>query len=600
MMADQPPHDFFRLACDLGLLAAGTSQELSEQCVRRSITPAQLVLQHGWLSPVQVDVVQTLLRPDQVAPGYEVLSLVGQGGMGVVYRARQKALNRLVALKTVLLSQMSAPTALARFEQEAMTVARLRHPNIVTAYDLGRHEGRLYFVMELVEGQDLERYLATRQFDQAAAWGLARQVAAGLAHAASQGIVHRDIKPANLLLVEPPAGFPLPPGLPLVKITDFGLALLARELESDRRLTVTNMAVGSPHYMAPEQLTGERVDHRADIYALGCTVFHMLTGQPPFEGSLAQIVAQKMGGEPPRLGGEFSRSTVELVSAMLQPDPARRVGSYDELFQRIDRLLPLIGPAMAGQETIVLDVADTAARAARAAERPMAGGRLRTLAKPLLAAAAVLLILVAGWSYLREPGAPEPWMLPTGPSRYLFDGQSLGYWTIVSGAWSTSEDHDRATVIAGAQGTIRRELVSADSSDGKPLEHLRLSLLAHLNRATAVELQFGIELSEGLDPPCLAVRLTDRQAVLVRRASAVAAPEALAGPLPLDDAPGRYRELRLDRQGAYWYAYVDDKLLGTSRVSSRRQLAEFRLVVEGGPAWFSDLELQELVSAPLR
>src|SRR5262249_28528733 len=147
----------------------------------------------------------------------------------------------------------------------------------------GRHEGRLYFAMELVEGEDVEQRVEQRgPLDEATAWGLARQAASGLAHAAGFGIVHRDVKPANLLLVEPPAGFPLPHGLPLVKIADFGLAFLAEEAETRTRLTATNATVGSPHYMPPEQLEGASVDVRADIYALGATVYHMLAGQPPF------------------------------------------------------------------------------------------------------------------------------------------------------------------------------------------------------------------------------------------------------------------------------------------------------------------------------
>ncbi len=165
----------------------------------------------GMLDPVQVDIVETLLSPEDVVPGYQILDLIAQGGMGVVYRARQKSLDRIVAIKTILVSQMHDQSSFARFEQEAVAVARLRHPNIVAAYDFGRHQGRLFFVMELVEGEDVQRTIENEgPLTENVAWRLLRQAAAGLSHAASAGIIHRDIKPANLLLVEPPAGFELP------------------------------------------------------------------------------------------------------------------------------------------------------------------------------------------------------------------------------------------------------------------------------------------------------------------------------------------------------------------------------------------------------
>src|SRR5262245_37213355 len=184
------------------------------------------------------DGAESLLKPGDVIPGYEILDVLGRGGMGVVYRARQTALDRLVAVKTVLLSHLTRADAIARFEKEARTVARFRHPNIVTAFDFGRHEGRLFFVMELLEGQTLEEHIArSGRVEEAVAWGLVRQVASALAHAARTGIVHRDVKPANLFLVEPPAGSTLPGGLPMVKVTDFGLVLLAADAAAAARLT---------------------------------------------------------------------------------------------------------------------------------------------------------------------------------------------------------------------------------------------------------------------------------------------------------------------------------------------------------------------------
>ena len=169
--------------------------------------------------------------------------------------------------------------------KKAQALARLTHPHIVAAYDFGRHEGRLYFAMELVIGEDADKLIRRKgALDEWAVWGMVRQAAAGLAHAAHHGIVHRDIKPANLLLVDPPMGFPLPAGLPMVKIADFGLAQLAASTDERTRLTSVGDAVGSPNYMSPEQMLGGPVDLRTDIFSLGASAFHMLTGKPPQAG----------------------------------------------------------------------------------------------------------------------------------------------------------------------------------------------------------------------------------------------------------------------------------------------------------------------------
>ncbi len=195
-------------------------------------TAADFVLNSGALSATQVDAAKTLCNPEDVIPGYRIESLLGQGGMGVVYRAEQLNLRRQVAIKTILVSRMGDQNALHRFEREAQTIGQLRHPNIITAFDFGRHGGRFYLALELVDGEDLSvRIKKNGPFDEATSPGLIRQAAAGLAHAATNHVVHRDIKPANLILVDPPEGYPLPSGMPMVKIADFGLALLQSDVD---------------------------------------------------------------------------------------------------------------------------------------------------------------------------------------------------------------------------------------------------------------------------------------------------------------------------------------------------------------------------------
>ena len=339
----QAADEFLSLVRRLSLLDDEVLGRLEAERLATGTPAAQLVVQQGLLTPVEIDIVETLLHPDEIVPVFRILDLIAQGGMGVVFRAQQKSLERIVAIKTILVSQMHDQTSLARFQQEALAVARLRHPNIVAAYDLGRHQGRLYFVMELIEGEDFERAIAAcGPFPESVAWRLLRQAAAGLSHAAAAGIIHRDIKPANLLLVDPPAGFELPGGLKMVKITDFGLAFLTRAEDVKTRLTQANTAIGSPHYLAPEQLDGGWFDHRVDIYSLGATAYHMLTGEAPFRAqNLAQIIARKLASESLDLRAECpaaSPASAELVRRMTRRNPKQRIGDYSELIAAIDAL----------------------------------------------------------------------------------------------------------------------------------------------------------------------------------------------------------------------------------------------------------------------
>ncbi len=348
---------FIDIVANLNLLGHEAADGLLREAATRDESPFAVALKGGMLDPVQVDIIETLLRPTETVPGYEILDLIGRGGMGIVYRARQQNLDRIVALKTVLVERMDDPKMVSRFEREAKMVARLRHPNIVAAHDFGRHAGRLYFVMGLVEGPNLQVVIARRnQLDELSALRLAQQVASGLAHAEQLGIVHRDIKPANLLLSRPPAGHLPSTGLPMVKIADFGLAFLATEQETRHCITAENTAIGSPHYMAPEQLDHGTIDHRADIYSLGATMFHMLTGRPPFDGeTLPQTLSMKLSSETPELRDvrpDILAGTASLVTSMLQRDPGQRVQNYESLLAQIDALTHSV---RIGQASYVID-----------------------------------------------------------------------------------------------------------------------------------------------------------------------------------------------------------------------------------------------------
>jgi len=219
---------------------------------------------------------------------YRILGELGRGAMGVVYRAADPLLNRTVAIKTISMATDPQERAEyeARFYQEAKAAGGLSHPNVVTIYDIGHAGDLVYMAMELIEGEELRDLMDAGRLDAAAALDIAAQVTDGLAFAHSRGVIHRDIKPANIMVVRGGA----------VKIMDFGIA---RMRASDVK-TQTGLLLGSPKYMAPEQLLGHRADHRCDLFSVGVVLYEMLTGVPPFAGNdLTQLMYQIVHSTPP-------------------------------------------------------------------------------------------------------------------------------------------------------------------------------------------------------------------------------------------------------------------------------------------------------------
>src|SRR5262245_34217392 len=205
-------------------------------------------------------------------PQLDIMELIGQGGMGAVYKARQPALDRFVALKILPPELGEDPAFAERFAREARALARLSHPHVVSVYDSGRAGGLYYFLMEYVDGVSLRELLRTGQLSPARALQIVPQICEALQYAHEEGVVHRDIKPENILL----------DGKGRVKIADFGLAKLVRAAGPAPALTAPEQVMGTPHYMAPEQRAmPQQVDHRADIYSLGVVFYELLTGELP-------------------------------------------------------------------------------------------------------------------------------------------------------------------------------------------------------------------------------------------------------------------------------------------------------------------------------
>jgi WD40 repeat protein len=278
-------------------------------------------------------------------PGYELRRVLGRGGMGVVYLALHVPLKRLVALKTLPATPVT-PGQLARFRTEAEALARLQHPNVVPVYDVGEWEGHPYFTMEYVDGPALADLLDGRPQDADEAAALV-EVLARAVHAVHRcGIVHRDIKPANVLLAsggrKPPdqatGGLRPPLADYTPKLTDFGVA---KDLASSSRLTRTGTAVGTPSYMAPEQVRGGAVGPAADVYSLGSVLYELLTGRPPFDAPTpVEVIAQLAHDEPlapSRLRPRLPRDLETICLRCLEKSPRRRYASAEDLADDLRR-----------------------------------------------------------------------------------------------------------------------------------------------------------------------------------------------------------------------------------------------------------------------
>jgi serine/threonine protein kinase len=260
---------------------------------------------------------------------YEILDKLGEGAMGVVYRARDPALNRVVALK-MLSAELGAEEELhQRFQREAEAIGRLSHSCIVTVYDLGQAEGQLYMAMELLEGDDLRKLMERRvDIPLADRVRIMLQIADGLAYAHSRDVVHRDVKPANIIVTSRGR----------IKILDFGLARVASQSNITRR----GVILGTPDYMSPEQAMGRSVTHRSDQFAAGAVFYEFLTGTKPFRGkSLHSVLYQILSEEPEpmlTLNPGLPARLAAVVHGMMRKDPDRRYPSMEDVRRELEGL----------------------------------------------------------------------------------------------------------------------------------------------------------------------------------------------------------------------------------------------------------------------
>tara|TARA_R110002072_G_scaffold287242_1_gene452619 strand:+ start:76458 stop:78326 length:1869 start_codon:yes stop_codon:yes gene_type:complete len=607
--------EFLRLAERLNYATSASLARLAEECRQTSVAPETLALRKGLLDAIEIEIIGTLLRPKETVPGYEILSVLGKGGMGVVYEAKQLNLGRTVALKTVLVNRMGSASALSRFEQEARTVAQLQHPNIVGGYDFGKTDGRVYFAMELVEGEELADLIKRKgPLDERLAWGIARQTAAGLAHAANHGVVHRDIKPGNLLLVEPPEGIPFPADMPLVKIADFGLAILTNVDESGTRLTSDNTTVGSPHYMAPEQFQQSDVDLRADVYSLGASVYQMLSGKPPFDGSnLTQIMARKLADRLTRLEElrpGLSPGTYRLLDRMMAQSVDDRPESYPELLSLIDSVCPDLfgGRTATGSSAPTLELAkpqqanamldagelktDSGFADAQCAD-DKTSNRRQILLKGFIGAA----LAVAGTTWILESRKNAAHSVPPskirmkdlGPSLRLFNGINTAGWQQRSGNWIVPP---QSATLEGTNGLLVRTLFKKDDGQQRPIELYRLIVFVDRAEAESAEIHFGFAPHEQRNGPRYALQFSEAGISVGERASDLGDFRIL-GSNPPAQFSGEAAAI-IEQQPNGWFVSINERPLAAVPRRPNGELPEIRLATKGGPARFSEITLTEL------
>jgi eukaryotic-like serine/threonine-protein kinase len=298
----------------------------------RELFEAQRTLRlEGVPSPI-ADAAKTDRIEFPIIPGYEILAELGRGGMGVVYKARQAALKRVVALKMILAGPHADPAARTRFRTEAEAIARLQHPNIVQIHDVGEHDGRPFLALEFVEEGNLDEKVADKPQTEGEAAALVQTLASAVHYMHQRGILHRDLKPNNVLLAAD--------GTP--KITDFGLAKLR---DADAGITKTHALLGTPNYMPPEQAAGDarNIGVTADVYSLGAILYELLTGRPPFEGTtLLKTLDQVRHQEPVsprRLRGRMSADLETICLKCLEKEPANRYATAEALAKDLHRFL---------------------------------------------------------------------------------------------------------------------------------------------------------------------------------------------------------------------------------------------------------------------
>ena len=313
---------------------------------------------------------------------FELLDIAGFGGLGVVYKARDVTLDRLVALKLLRKAHSDNLQYIAQLEREAAITASIIHPSVVSVYSTGTDQGRFYIAMELVDQGSLDDLIRIHgRISEAQVLQVGIQIAEGLRAAHEHGLIHRDVKPGNILFAD----------VHTAKIVDFGLALSTEQGESAR-----GEIWGTPYYIAPEKLVSQPEDFRSDIYSLGGTLYHALTGQPPFEAETASLVAlahvQNAPAAVQTIVPEISSACAYVIDRALRKDPSDRFASYDQLIQHLEH----------ARNELVSSIQQRLVSGSPEKKHPVRNGSLW-----VCAAAALILLLVLATRFASADGRPD-------------------------------------------------------------------------------------------------------------------------------------------------------------------------------------------------
>jgi serine/threonine-protein kinase len=329
-------------------------QEYKKRLKDNPTTLEQILLEYGFVTKSQIDRVKNSITEahstSHQIPGYKILGKLGAGAMAVVYKARQISLDRTVAVKVLPKRFSENPDYVNRFYKEGRAAAKLNHNNIVQAIDVGEAGGYHYFVMEYVEGKTIYDDLAAgKVFSEDVAIEIILQVAHALAHAHHKGLIHRDVKPKNIMINK--AG--------VIKLADMGLARETSDIKAAE--SEAGKAFGTPYYIAPEQIRGElEIDARADIYSLGCTLYHMITGRVPFQADNPSDVMRKHLKEPlippDHINTTLSAGISEVVEVAMAKKKQDRYNTAEELIEDLEAIRRGEPPLRARQRFNVQDL----------------------------------------------------------------------------------------------------------------------------------------------------------------------------------------------------------------------------------------------------
>lgn len=594
--------DFAAVAKKLGLLDGVSVEQLRSEPIATNEDQKRHAIKNSLIRIQDAEVVDSVLQPIDAIPGFRLTHLLGRGGMGVVYQATQVNLGRSVALKTILMEKVGG-TAIGRFEREARTLAKIQHPNIISIYDFGRQNDQFYFAMEFIDGEDVADFVKrTGGLSEPISWGIIRQVVAGLAHAAKEGIVHRDIKPANVLLLQPPEGTAIPGGAPLAKVADFGLAIEERDLgDGSTRFTEERMIVGSPSYMSPEQFDSATVDFRSDIYSCGATVYEMVTGLKPFAGlSIAKLMSAKVNGELPLPISEIDASsdTKRVISKMMSVERTDRFDSYDALLSAIDRCLQERGDtgvslgklnSIDRPETRADYVVDEATFNEQFEPTAQLLAKNQPSSRGVFAAIvcfAVILLTLVAWilveKFTYRPGSRDLIALESLP---LYQGQDISGWPInqQSGQVGTEPDELKSMALFVQNGYCRRLLPETS------WKNYSLTFAIWIPGDATAELHFGVSNHSKqfgvLELTNTNSRLLTRDSNGVERVNSVA---------DIQLVENNYTMINIEKQQSDWFVFIDDQFFAAMPFIAEDDAMEIRLVAKNGKVRFIELNQRKL------